>query len=99
MIKKGHLLKKLGFYKTINLLPSDGRSIKLNEFYAKLVISDHYNTFARIKFELLEKEIIEIDYNEKHIRYIRLTGNGVILKLRLKELIQQIKEGIKKWSY
>ncbi len=95
LIDKGHLLKKIGFYKTINLLPSDGRSIKMSEFYAKLIKSEHYNTFLRIKFELLGKEIIEIDYNEKHIRYIRLTGNGVILKLRLKELIQQIEEGIK----
>lgn len=94
MIGKGHLLKKLGFYKTLNILPGDGRSIRLGEFYTKLLKSDHYNTFARIKFELLEKEIIEIDYNEKHIRYIRLTGNGVVLKLRLKELIQQIEKGV-----
>ncbi len=89
MIGKGHLLKKLGFYKTINILPGDGSSIIMNEFYA---ILDHYNTFWRIKFELLEKEIIEIDYNDEHIRYIRLTRNGVILKHRLKELIKQIGE-------
>lgn len=95
LIDKGHLLKKLGFYRTIEILPSDGKSIRLNEFYTKLLKSDHYNTFARIRFELLEKEIIEIDYNEKHIRYIRLTRNGVILKLRLKELIKQIEKGVK----
>lgn len=93
MIDKGHLLKKLGFYKTLSILPGDGKSIKLNEFYAKLLKSDHYNTFARIKFELLEKGIIEIDYNERHIRYIRLTGNGVVLKVRLRELIKQIEKG------
>lgn len=96
LIDKGHLFKKIGFYKTMNILPGDGSSIKLSEFFAKLIKSDHYNTFARIKFELLEKEIIEIDYNEKHTRYIRLTENGVILKLKLKELIQQIEKGVKK---
>ena len=93
MINKGHLLKKIGFYKTINILPSDRKSIKLNEFYAKLIESDHYNTFLRIKFELLEKEIIEIYYNENHVRNIRLTGKGVVLKHSVKELIQQIEEG------
>lgn len=93
LIDTGHLLKKSGFYKTINILPSDGRSIRLNEFYAKLTKYDHYNTFLRIKSELLKKEIIEIDYNKKHIRYIKLTGNGIVLKLRLKELIQQIEAG------
>ncbi len=92
LIGKGHLLRKLGFYKTINILPGDGNSIRVNEFFAKLMKTDYYNTFLRIKFELLEKEIIEIDYNDEHIRYIRLTKNGVILKLRLKELIKQIGE-------
>jgi len=93
LINKGHLLRKIGFYKTINILPGDGKSIKLNEFYAKLIESDHYNTFLRIKFELLEKEIIEIYYNENYVRNIRLTGKGVVLKHRVKELIQQIEEG------
>jgi len=88
LINKGHLLKKLGFYKTINILPGDGSSIRLSEFYAKLLKFDHYNTFARIKFELLEKGFIEIGYNEKHSRYIKLTKNGQILKHRLKELIR-----------
>jgi len=92
LIDKGHLLKKIGFYKTINILPSDGRSIKLHRFYATLIKTDNYNTFLRIRFELLEKEIIEIYYNENHIRDIRLTRKGVILKHRVKELIQQIEK-------
>lgn len=94
MIEKGNLLRKLGFYRTMEILPSDGRSIKLNDFYATLIKDDHYNTFLRVKFDLLGKSIIEIDFNHKHVRHIRLTGNGVILKLRLKEIIDQIKKGV-----
>lgn len=90
MIKKGHLLRKTGFYRTINLLPSDGSIIKLREFFAKLMRFDNYNTFLRVKSELLKKRIIEIDYNQRHIR---LTRNGVVLKLRLKEIINQIEKG------
>lgn len=93
MIEKGNLLRKLGFYKTIDILPSDGRSIKMHRFYATLIKTDNYNTFLRIKFELLEKEIIEIYYNDNQIRDIRLTGKGVALKHSVKELIQLIKKG------
>ncbi len=96
MIDKGHLLRKIGFYRTLGILPNDGKSIKLNEFYAKLIKFDNYNTFIRVKSELLEKKIIEIDYNQKRDRPIRLTRNGVVLKFRLKELIQQIEKSDKK---
>ncbi len=92
MIEKGHILRKIGFYKTINILPSDGQPIKLSEFYAKLIKSVHYNTFIGVKSELLKKKIIEI-YNQKGAKCIKLTGNGVVLKFRLKELIQQIEKG------
>lgn len=93
LIEKGHLLRKIGFYRTLDILPSDGSSIYLNEFYAKLIKFDNYNTFLRVKIELLEKEIIDIDYNQKKARRIRLTRNGVVLKFRLKELILQIEKG------
>ena len=98
LIEKGHLLKKIGFYRTLDILPSDGSELKLNEFYAKLIKSDNYNTFLRVKFELIEKRIIEIDMirTKKRDRFIRLTGNGVVLKFRLKELIQQIEKGDEK---
>ncbi|MBA7487026.1 hypothetical protein ES707_22588 [subsurface metagenome] len=96
LIEKGNLLRKIGFYRTLNILPSDGTELKLNEFYAKLLKSDYYNLFLRIRSELLKKKIIEIDYDQKKARRIKLTGNGVILKFRLKELIQQIEKGSEK---
>lgn len=96
LIETGHLLRKIGFYRTLDILPSDGSSIYLNKFYAKLIKFDNYNTFIRVKSELLKKKIIDVYYDEKMARCIRLTGNGVVLKLRLKELIQQIEKGDEK---
>jgi len=96
LIDKGNLLKKIGFYRTLGILPGDGKSIKLNEFYAKLLKSDYYNLFLRVRSELLKKKIIEINYDQKKNRCIKLTGNGVVLKFRLKELIQQIEKGSEK---
>lgn len=97
LIEEGHLLRKLGFYITLDILPSDGSLIKLREFYAQLIKSENnYNTFLRVKSELLEKGFIKIDAKriyQKHTRFIRLTANGVILKFRLKELIKQIEKG------
>ena len=96
LIEKGHLLKKRGFYLTLSILPSDGSSIKLSEFFAQLIKSAYYNLFLRVKSELLEKGFIKIDGKriyKKHTRFIRLTANGVILKFRLKELIEQIEKG------
>ncbi len=94
MIEKGHLLRKIGFYRTLDILPGDGGSIKLSEFFAELIKSAYYNLFLRIKYELLKKNIIEI-YNQKP-RCIKLTKNGVVLKHLLKELIDQIDKGVEK---
>jgi len=95
MIEKGHLLKKRGFYLTLSILPSDGSSIRLSEFFAELIKSAYYNLFSRIKYELLKKNIIEIAYDQKP-RCIKLTKNGVVLKHLLKELIDQIDKGVDK---
>lgn len=100
MIEKGNLLRKTGFYKTLSILPSDG-AIKLSEFYAKLTKISYYNLFLRVKSDLLQKRIIEIDYkivkidhNQKPVRHIGLTKNGVVLKHLLRELIEQIDKGV-----
>lgn len=97
LIEKGNLLRKTGFYKTLSILPSDGRAIKMSEFHAELIKISYYNLFLRVKSDLLQKRIIEIDYkivkidhNQKPVRHIGLTKNGVVLKFRLKELIEQI---------
>lgn len=91
MIEKTSLLRKYGFYRTLDLLSSDGSKIPLEDFYKNLKETDYYNMFLRIKKPLLRKDIISINYeSEKKCKMIQLTKNGIILKLRLKEIINQL---------
>ena len=93
MIEKKSLLRKYGFYRTLEILHSDGKPITLNAFYEKLNAEEkgNYNRFIRIKNELLEKDIISIEkMNKSSGRMIFLTGNGVILKYRIKEITKQL---------
>ncbi len=94
LIEKRHLLRKIGFYRTLDILPGDGGSIKLSEFFAELIKSAYYNLFLRIKYELLKKNIIEIYRDHREPRCIKLTKNGVVLKHLLRELIEQIEKGV-----
>ncbi len=91
MIEKTSILRKFGFYRTLSLLSSDGSKSPLMEFYTKLNQTDYYNMFIRIKRELINKEIISIEYDSvKKRKTIRLTKNGIVLKLRIKEIISQL---------
>lgn len=92
MLKKKNLLGKYGFYKTLEILHSDGKPMSLNAFYEKLIKDNGYhNQFIRIRDELLEKDIISIDkMDNSGRRMILLTGNGIILKYRVKEIIMQL---------
>lgn len=95
LIDKGHLLRKIGFYQVLSILPGDESPIKLSEFYAELIKSAYYNLFLRIKSELLKKDIIEIVYDQRP-RRIKLTKNGVILKHSLRKVINRIDKGVNK---
>lgn len=91
MIEKTSLLRKYGFYRVLDLLSSDGSKISIMQFTKNLNETDYYNMFLRVKKELLQKNIISIEYDsiKKH-KTIHLTNNGIILKLRLKEIIDQL---------
>ena len=96
MIKKKSLLRKYGFYRVLDILSTDGSKIPLMLFLEKLNEKHYYNMFLRVKKELLEKKIISIDYNTtKKRKTIHLTNNGIILKLRIKEIINQLENPIK----
>ena len=56
--------------------------------------TDYYNLFIRIKKELLEGDIISIEHKPEEQKTIRLTKNGIILKLRIKEIINQLENPI-----
>lgn len=91
MIEKTSILRKFGFYRTLSLLSINGSKILLMEFYTKLNQTDYYNMFIRIKKVLIKKEIISIEYDSvKKRKTIRLTKNGIVLKLRIKEIISQL---------
>lgn len=91
MIEKKSILKKYGFYRTLDLLSSDGNPISLMDFNNAIVETAYYNLFLRIKQELLEKDIISIYFDtQKKKRFIKLTKNGIVLKLRIKEVIEQL---------
>ncbi len=94
MIKKESILRKYGFYRTLSLLASDGSRVPFQEFYDKLNQTDYYNLFIRIKKELLEGDIISIEHKPEEQKTIRLTKNGIILKLRIKEIINQLENPI-----
>lgn len=91
MIEKTSLLRKYGFYRVLDLLSSDGSKISIMQFNKNLNETDYYNMFLRVKKELLQKNIISIEYDsiKKH-KAIYLTNNGIILKLRLKMIIDQL---------
>lgn len=91
-IRMNNLLKKIGFYKTLNILSSDGIPIDIHEFYKVLNKEGYHNQFLRIRNELLKRDIIFIQKNNSGKRMINLTTNGIVLKLRMRDIIQQLEK-------
>jgi len=92
MIEIDNLLKRNGFYKTLEILNSKGGSITLREFYERLLDNKcSYNTFLRIKSKMLLKGLIVIYYDESNRRKkIKLTEQGILAKQTLKILMELI---------
>ena len=97
MIEKNSLLKKIGFYKTLEILNIQGRSMKLRTFYEKLNkkyksgFGRYYNAFYRTKDVMIAKRIIEIYYGENNkTKNIKLTRKGMTIKQTLKALVEVI---------
>ena len=91
MIEKGCILRKYGFYRTLGLLSGDGTPISMIDFNNKILEFAYYNLFLRVKQELLDKDIISIYSDDKERkRMIKLTKNGIVLKLRIREIIEQL---------
>ncbi len=87
-----NLLKRDGFYKTLELLSIKGSSITLREFYERLLDNkSSYNTFLRIKSKMLLRGLIDIYYDESNRRKkIKLTEKGIFAKQTLKILMELI---------
>lgn len=90
MNKRDNLLKKIGFYKTLEILDTKRRIMKLRTFY-EILNKEHsyYNAFNRIKDTMIKKEVIEIYYGKTNgTKYIKLTQKGITIKQILNVLLE-----------
>ncbi|MFW9827120.1 MAG: hypothetical protein ACFFEY_05800 [Candidatus Thorarchaeota archaeon] len=86
------LLKKKGFKDTLSVLinQKDHKTDK-HTFYNELNKFSYYNSFFRVKEELIKKGLIEIE-NTSKTKYIKLTNKGIDVYNRLKEINDMIKK-------
>ena len=85
------LLKKKGFKDTFSVLinQEDHRTDK-HTFYNELNKFSYYNSYFRVKEELVNKGLIEIE-NSNKIKFIKLTEKGLDIYNRLNEINEMIK--------
>ena len=93
MIETGNIIRKLGFYRILELLSIEGNSITLRKFYEKLLKQgSFYNAFIRIKDEMISKDLIIIYYGKTNGgKRIKLTGKGIVVKQALSGIMELIK--------
>ena len=79
-------LKKKGFRDTLEvLMNSKGHKIDKHSFYNELNKFSYYNSFFRIKDELIKRGLLEIENNDGK-KYIKLTKRGVDVYNKLREI-------------
>ncbi|MFX1391095.1 MAG: hypothetical protein ACFE9Z_13605 [Promethearchaeota archaeon] len=85
------LLKKKGFKDTLAVLikQKDYRTDK-HTFYNELNKFSYYNSFFRVKEELIKKGLIEIE-NTSKVKYIKLTNKGLDVYNKLKDINDMVK--------
>ncbi len=83
-------LKKKGFRDTFQVL-TQSKNLKLDKhaFYNELNKFSYYNSFFRIKEDLIKRGIIEIELNNKK-KYVKLTDKGLDIYNRLVEITKLI---------
>ena len=81
------LLKKKGFKDTFQILINqDNYKADRLTFYKELNKFSYYNSFHRVKEELIKKGIVEIEYNNSRVKYIKLTKKGLSIYNKLSEI-------------
>ena len=85
------LLKKKGFKDSMHVLinQKDYRTDK-HTFYNELNKFSYYNSFFRVKDELIRKGLIEIE-NTSKVKYIKLTEKGLEVYTKLKDINNMVK--------
>lgn len=85
-----NFLKKKGFRDTFEVL-SQFKNYKTDKhtFYNELNKFSYYNSFFRVKDDLIDKGLIKIEHNNKK-KYVKLTDKGVEVYNRLVEINELI---------
>jgi len=83
-------LKKKGFRDTYKVLTSvKNYKVEKHAFYNELNKFSYYNSFFRVKDDLIEKGLIQIEQNGNK-KYIKLTEKGLTIYKKLVELNELI---------
>ena len=85
------LLKKKGFRDTFTVLTKNNNKLDKHAFYSELNKFSYYNSFFRVKDELIKKGLIEIE-NSNKIKYVKLTEKGLDVYKKLNEINNLIKK-------
>lgn len=84
------LMKKRGFKDTLTILVgSDSNEMRKSEFYDKLNEISYYNSYLRIKDDLLHYKLIEMETKNgggRQDEYIRITSKGIYMYQQLTEI-------------
>ena len=79
-------LKKKGFRDTLEvLMNSKGHKIDKHSFYNELNKFSYYNSYFRVKEDLIDRGLITIEQNNKK-KYVKLTPKGLDVYNRLVEI-------------
>ena len=85
------LIKKKGFKDTLHVLfKQPNHKIDKHTFYNELNKFSYYNSFFRVKDDLIKKGLIEIE-NSNKIKYIKLTEKGLDVYNKLDEINNLVK--------
>ena len=81
-----NFMKRKGFRDTLEVL-SQFKNYKTDKhtFYNELNKFSYYNSFFRVKDDLIDKGLIEIEQNNKK-KYVKLTDKGLDVYNRLIEI-------------
>lgn len=85
------LLKKKGFKDTMFVLTKNNNRLDKHAFYNELNKFSYYNSFFRVKDDLIKMGLIEIE-NSNKIKYIKLTEKGLDVYNKLSEINKLVKK-------
>ena len=87
------LIRKKGFLDTLQVLTSfKGNRVEKHTFYDELNKFSYYNSFFRVKDQLIKRDLIRIENSGKK-KYIMLTDKGLAIYNKLVEVNNMIIKG------